>query len=200
MLATGTSVGLDEPRERLRFAAGVSPSPIVKLSAPVELSSSMLWSDRLERVGGVFTWLTVSTKVSLALFTPSLTVMVIVAVPVWPEAGVTVTLRLAPLPPNTMLLVGTNMRFDELAVRVRLPTGVSASLIVNGKAAVAVFTVVDWSGISLIVGGDPLDEAVATVKLHPPAIVPWSPGPSSNTYRDQLPLGDWPLNTDKAVV
>src|SRR2546425_2453270 len=94
-------------------------------------------------VGGVFTALIVSTNVSLALFTPSLTVTVIVAVPVCPAAGVTVTVRLDPLPPNTMLLVGTSVALDDPLLNVRLPTGVSASPIVNGIAAVGVFTVVD---------------------------------------------------------
>src|SRR2546426_1364352 len=94
-------------------------------------------------VGGVFTVLTVSTKVSLAPFTPSLTPTVIVAVPVCPAAGVTVTVRLDPLPPNTMLLVGTSVALDDPLLNVRLPTGVSASPIVNGIAAVGVFTVVD---------------------------------------------------------
>src|SRR2546426_11256450 len=94
-------------------------------------------------VGGVFTAVTVSTNVSLALFTPSLTVTVIVAVPVCPAAGVTVTVRFDPDPPKTMLLVGTSVGLDEPLLNVRLPTGVSASPIVNGIAAVGVFTVVD---------------------------------------------------------
>src|SRR6267143_5580922 len=94
-------------------------------------------------VGGVFTASTVSTNVSLALFTPSLTVTVIVAVPVCPAAGVTVTVRLDPLPPNTMLLVGTSVGLDDPLLNVRLPTGVSASATRNGIAPVAVFTVVN---------------------------------------------------------
>src|SRR5437867_8178397 len=75
-------------------------------------------------VGGVFAAVTVSTNVSLALFTPSLTVTVVVAVPVCPAAGVTVTVRFDPDPPKTMLLVGTSVGLDEPLLNVRLPTGV----------------------------------------------------------------------------
>ena len=49
---------------------------------------------------------------------PSLTVSVMVAVPVCPAAGVIVTVRLAPVPPNTMLALGTRVRFDELLLTV----------------------------------------------------------------------------------
>ena len=93
-------------------------------------------------VGGVLT-LTVSKKESLALLVPSLTVTVMVLVPDNPDAGVTVTVRLVPLPPNTMLLVGTRVGLDEVALRMRLAGGVSRSLIVNGMAGVGVLTVVN---------------------------------------------------------
>ena len=86
---------------------------------------------------------TVNTNESLALFVPSLTNTVIVATPDWPFAGVTVTVRLEPLPPNTMLFVGASAGFDEDELNVRFATGVSASVRVNGNAAVGVFTAVD---------------------------------------------------------
>src|SRR2546429_9896712 len=97
--------------------------------------------------------LTVSTNVPLALFSPSLTVTVIVAVPVCPAAGVTVTVRLDPLPPKTILFVGASAGLDDPLLNVRLPTGVSASAIVNGIAPVGLFTAVDWFALSVIVGG-----------------------------------------------
>src|SRR5881296_1596983 len=150
-------------------------------------------------VGGVFPALTVSTNVSLELFTPSSTVTVIVATPVCPAAGVTVTVRLDPLPPKTMLLVGASVALDEPLLNVRLPTGVSASPTVNGIAGVAVSTVVNWSGISLIVGAAPVADTVVIVKLHPPPSEPWSPLPSSLIYNDQIPLAACPLNADNAV-
>jgi hypothetical protein len=40
---------------------------------------------------------------------------------------------------------------------------------------------------------------VVTVTLHPPAKVPWSPGPSSNTYKDHVPFGAEPMKSDKAI-
>src|SRR5206468_10005962 len=58
--------------------------------------------------------LTVTVKLVLALASPSLTVNVIVAVPDCPVAGVTVTVRLPPLPPSTMFPNGTNVGLDEL--------------------------------------------------------------------------------------
>ena len=83
---------------------------------------------------------TVSTKLVFVLNCPSLTLIVIVAVPVWLVAGLTVTVRFAPLPPNTMLFVGTSARFDEFALNVRLPTGVFTSPIVKLNGPVEVFT------------------------------------------------------------
>jgi len=80
---------------------------------------------------------TVSTNVSLAVPpSPSVTVTVMVAVPNWSAAGVTVTVRLAPLPPKTMFPLGTNIVFDEVPDSVRLPTAVSLSPIVNASAPV----------------------------------------------------------------
>ena len=46
-------------------------------------------------------------------------------------AGVNVTFRLAPLPPNTTLAVGTRFVFEEVAFSVRLFAAVSASPIVK---------------------------------------------------------------------
>jgi hypothetical protein len=68
-----------------------------------------------EIVGAEFT---VITKVSLVLSEPSLTVTVMVAVPLWPLAGVNVTVRFAPLPPKTMLAFGTNVVLLLLALSV----------------------------------------------------------------------------------
>jgi len=132
--------------------------------------------------------LTVSANPVLALKAPSLTVTVIVAVPVCPAAGVSVTVRLLPLPSNTIPLCGTSVGLDELPLNVRLPTGESASATVNGIAAVTVSTVADWFGIALIVGG--CGPIVVTVILQPPAMFPEDPELSSTTYRDHAPLAD----------
>src|SRR3989442_14584593 len=90
-------------------------------------------------VGGVFGGLTVSVNGSLAVRLPSLTVTVITALPVWPAAGVTVTVRLAPLPPKTMFAFGTRVVFPELPLTTRLAAAVSASPTVNASGQVAPF-------------------------------------------------------------
>ena len=51
---------------------------------------------------------------------PSFIVTVIVAVPVWFAAGVTVTVRLAPPPPNAMFATGTNVDAAALEAGRRL--------------------------------------------------------------------------------
>jgi len=70
-------------------------------------------------------------KLDCALFVPSLTVTVICDEPVWPVAGVRLKVRLAPLPPNTMLALGTTPSTDETADNVRFAADVCASPIVN---------------------------------------------------------------------
>src|SRR6266568_5508443 len=98
----------------------------------------------LEMVGAVFAVaLTVNTKLSLAVRLPSLTVTVMVAVPVWLEAGVTVTVRFAPEPPKTMLALGTKVGLEEAPETIRLPAAVCPSPIVNGIGAEAKFWLVD---------------------------------------------------------
>jgi hypothetical protein len=73
----------------------------------------------------------------LVVFVPSLTLTVMVAVPDFPAAGVTVTVRFAPEPPNTIFAVGTSVVDEDVPETVRLAAAVSASPIVNGIAAVA---------------------------------------------------------------
>src|SRR6267143_1070427 len=101
-------------------------------------------------VGGAFP--TVSRNVSLALFVPSLTITVIVALPVWLAAGVTLTVRLDPEPPKTMLAFGTSVGFEEEPVTTKLPGGVSASLTVKAMGPVAPPSGTNWSGMLEMVG------------------------------------------------
>jgi hypothetical protein len=54
--------------------------------------------------------------------------MLIVALPLWAGAAVIVTVRLAPLPPNTMPLAGTSVVFDELPPRLRASPSTSATV------------------------------------------------------------------------
>src|SRR6186997_2235022 len=94
-------------------------------------------------VGGVLAGFTVNTKFVDTLSVPSLTVTVIVVVPLAPAAGVTTTLRLAPLPPKMILASGTSAVFDEVAESIRAPITVSASPIVKAIAPVGVPSFVD---------------------------------------------------------
>ena len=80
---------------------------------------------------------TVSAKIEDAVVVPSLTVSVRTVVPDCPGAGVTVIVRLAPDPPNTMFATGTSVGFDELPLRVKLAVGVSRSPIVRGSGPTA---------------------------------------------------------------
>src|SRR5688572_6493782 len=83
-------------------------------------------------VGGVLAGFTVNTKFVEAVSVPSLTVTVIVAVPLSPATGVMTTLRLAPFPPpKVMLAFGTSVAFDEVPESVNPLGGVSASPMVN---------------------------------------------------------------------
>src|SRR5437867_1674336 len=108
----------------------------------------------LELIGAeVRVGLTVNTKLLLAVRLPSLTVTVMVAVPVWLRAGVTVTVRLAPEPPKTMLALGTNAGLEEAPETTRLPAEVCASPTVKATGAVAVFWLIDRSAMLEIVGG-----------------------------------------------
>src|SRR5690242_14598622 len=74
---------------------------------------------------------TFNVKLDCAVRMPSLTVMLICALPNWPAAGVIVTVRFAALPPKERLPLGTNPEFDEAADSNKLFTLVSGSLIVK---------------------------------------------------------------------
>ena len=96
--------------------------------------------------------LTVSAKLLLVVRLPSLTVTVMVAVPVWLRAGVTVAVRLAPEPPKTMLAAGIKVGLEEAPETIRLPATVCTSPTVKAIGAVAVFWLVDRSAIFVNAG------------------------------------------------
>src|SRR5258706_11329865 len=104
-------------------------------------------------VGASLTALTVNTNVSFVLAVPSLTVTVMVAVPNWFAAGVSVTVLFAPLPPKTMLPLGISVGFEEEPVTIKLAGSVSASPIVNEMGPSGVSSAVTWLAMSEIVGG-----------------------------------------------
>src|SRR5687767_13190167 len=80
-----------------------------------------------EIVGGSLTAVTDRAKDVLVVRLPSFTVTVMVEEPDWLAAGVAITVRLAPLPPNVRPAFGTSAVFDELPEIVRLSTAVSMS-------------------------------------------------------------------------
>src|SRR4051795_13054776 len=97
--------------------------------------------------------LTVNRKLASTLYCPSLTLTVMVAVPDWPAAGVTVTVRLAPLPPRLMLPRGTRAGLEELLLRIRLARPVSTSPIVKLNGPVELSTLMFWLAMLEIAGG-----------------------------------------------
>ena len=104
---------------KVRLADGVSWSLPVNV-----MGSDVFWvvvTDCSSAVGASLTGLTVSTKVSLVVLVPSFTLTVIVVVPFAFGAGVIVTVRLAPLPPNTMLAFGTSVVLLEVPLTVSEP-------------------------------------------------------------------------------
>ena len=96
-----------------------------------------------EMVGGVLAAFTVKTKLVEAVSAPSLTVIVIVEVPLPPAAGVMTALRPAPLPPKTMLATGTRVASEEVADRVNAFGEVWASPTVKPIGPVGVSSLVD---------------------------------------------------------
>ena len=102
-------------------------------------------------VGGAFT---VSTKLLVAVNPPpSVTVSEMVARPLCPVAGVTVTVRAAPVPPTTIFAVGTNVLLLETPAIVNEVSGVKSSPTVNGNAAVEVPALISTFAILVMDGG-----------------------------------------------
>ena len=103
--------------------------------------------------GGSLTGFTVRVKVSKAVRAPSDTVTVIVLVPTRSSAGVMVTVRFVPLPPNTIEVSGIRLVFDEPFKRVKNCGSVSGSLMVNSIGLVVVSSFVNRFVMFEIVGG-----------------------------------------------
>src|SRR3954468_3324255 len=79
---------------------------------------------------------TLSTKESLELKGPSVTASVIVASPICPGAGVTVTVRLEPEPPKTIPELGTSVGLEELALNCKFNGAISRSPIVKAMGPI----------------------------------------------------------------
>ena len=84
-------------------------------------------------------------------------------VPVWPEAGVSVKVRMAPEPPNAMPLSGSSPMFEDARLTVRLAAEVSASPMVKLIGPREVSCGMVWFETSEMVGG--VLAAIVTVKL-----------------------------------
>jgi len=165
---SGTNVVLDELPDTFRLLEADSGSLTARAIGPVVVSSEIVRLEILLIVGASLTGSTVTVKVSLSVRLPSLTVTVIVVVPDWSADGVTVTVRFDPLPPNTMPLTGTSDVFDDEALKVRLPAGLSASPTVNAIDPVVLSSGIVVFEMSLIVGavfGGGLPAVVASAVL-----------------------------------
>ena len=153
MLPGGTSVAFAAEPLTVRLPAGVFASLTVNGLAAVGVPSVVDWFASALMTGGELLPDTVSTKVSLVLFGPSLTVKVMVEVPVALAAGVTVTVRFELKPPNTMLLVGTKVGFDDPALNCRFAAATCVSPMVKASGPAGWFMAVLWFTTSEIVGG-----------------------------------------------
>ena len=81
---------------------------------------------------------TVRVKLLVALRLPSLTTMLMSALPLWPGAGVMVTMRLESLPPKTMFDTGISTGLDESLSSVSADGAVRSSPIMNASGPVLV--------------------------------------------------------------
>ena len=121
----------------------------------------------VEIVGGP---LTVSVKLELAVNpAPSVTVSVMVLVPLCPTAGVNVTVRDAPVPPNTMFTTGSNVVLLEAPATVSVVAGVIASPTVKASAPVATMPrLIVLFVIVVMVGGPFTVKIKLVVAVNPP--------------------------------
>ena len=92
-------------------------------------------------------------------------------------------------------------------VAVAVAVGVLVGVGLGGTVAVAVAVAVAVgvgdgvpANVAVAVGVGVTGVKVVTVKVQPPAKLPWSPFPSSKTNKDQVPLAVPPLKVDKVVT
>ena len=96
---------------------------------------------------------TESIKVPLEVRVPSLTVKVMVVLPLIEGVGVTVTVRLAPLPPKTILEAGTSAGLLDEPANVNSLADVWVSETVNPRAPVLVSAGIVCAAMVEIAGG-----------------------------------------------
>src|SRR6266436_6299116 len=129
--ALGTRAVSDEVPVTLRSPITLSMSPMVKLNAPVVPSSAIVWSAMPVMVGGSLTAVTVTKNEVVVVAAPSVTLSVMVVAPLALAAGVTVTVRLAPLGLITTFALGTRAVSDDVPVTLRSPITLSMSPMVK---------------------------------------------------------------------
>jgi hypothetical protein len=126
---------LDAPESKSE-PAGSSISSMVNAMGIVDASSLIERSAMAVIVGASLTEVTVTINASVGLNSPSLKVIVMVEDPVRLATGVTVTVRVEPLPPKTTLASGIKDRLLDTFDTVKSPIMLSTSAIVNVKGLV----------------------------------------------------------------
>jgi len=150
----GTIPGDDDVAEikRIWLSLG-APEAIPFNVIDVGVSSFIVSGPMASSVGVSFTPVIVSKKLLIVVApSPSVTEIEIVTAPNWFGAGVTVTVRLEPLPPKTMLARGTIVVSEEAAPKTRFALAVSTSPTVKLIAGKAVSSSTKRFVIALIVG------------------------------------------------
>ena len=139
-MAIGTNEVLLEAPPMLNDDNAVRSSAIVNANTEVGVPIFTDCALIAVMVGGAFT---VKTKLVVEDNPPpSRTVNVMVALPVLPMTGVTVTVRDAPVPAKTILATGTSIVLLEASVTVNDVTGVRSSPTVKFNAEVAVLILI----------------------------------------------------------
>lgn len=103
-------------------------------------------------VGASFSGLTVITKLVLVEALPSLTLRVMIELPYWFGAGVTVTVRWDPVPARRIFAWWTKVVLDDSAVTTSDPAAVSTSPTVKAREPVDVSSLITLLATALIVG------------------------------------------------
>ena len=123
ILLLGARVGFEEEPVTVKLVAAAPVWPTVNDNGPQLALALIVWLATAVMVGGGSA-LTVTPKLVELQSVPAHTVRVMVAVPVWLAAGVTVTVQLVPLPLSATLVLGTNVGFEDAAVTVNGPVEV----------------------------------------------------------------------------
>ena len=141
ILAAGNSVELSETAEAVTAVIVLSTSAMV---SGILVVPFVYWVEMSAMVGASFTAVMVTVKVDDAVKLPSLTVRVMVTVPLWLLSGVTVTVRFSPVPPRVIFASGTTVVSEEVAVTVKLDAAVLSSDMVKARTPVSKSSLMLW--------------------------------------------------------